>query len=355
MSGFDTLLTTTSSRALRTYRASTLGAAALNIAAFNAVAQAHTPPEASGGLYPPAGSMPCVVGKRQGMWIDDATEYCHLCKLKMSHGKSFHMGFDRDHVALNAFVFMSVMFPKHWDTRAVHSDAVRHGHGRRGLRLDKLGKFALPGVHAGRSVGMDALNPWPCTPDDYARLADLRALLMHGIEGPSVYRVLTRSPFDESPPGLIGHGEKIFRATVTELVVATLPPLGPNVQAAFSQKAWGRTNLMLLYDRLRLGEFQAAAQLPAKVDRSDKSGVVRQIVTELALAAEGIRDRGVVGATDCSFETDHVAADFARLLLHRIAFEAVYQKSAHYMHQAQQAIAWAGYPSVRQLMEADFV
>ena len=382
---FVTLAQSAGQKALKTYRSAASGAVqapatgssggllveeasqAASVAHHLRVAtvQNHTPPVATGGLYAgPADTKlaPCVVGRLQGMWIDERRGYCRLCAAPMTHGRSFHMGFDRDHISMNGFAFLSIMFPRTWNPQALHqrlfeansergrcrrtTDAdvktlLRRGgleeHGR-GLR--KVAKFCTPSQP--KMMAMDASNRVPVTPDDEQRIVALRALLMHLCTGPTPMRVLRKSLFDESQAGLVGHGEKIFRATVSDLVVALLPPMGPNIQAAFSQKAWGRTNLMLLYDRLGLGEFQAEYQLKPKSNRSDKSAVMRTMIAELSLAHE------------THGESCPVAAELAELALHRLAFEAVAQKSAHYMFHAQQALAAMGYPSPRDLVESEF-
>jgi hypothetical protein len=343
MATFNKLMTG-GSRALRTYRVAASSSGAGTAAAAPRadggpqcpLLTSHLPPTAAGGLYPSeeAGA-PFVVGRRQAAWIDDATNYCHLCAAHMTHGKSFHMGFDRDHISLNAFVYLSAMFPRTWNPESVH---------RRALAgcLRPLGHFALIGAREGRLVTMNALNAVPTTPDDVYRVETLRALLLHLLEGPSDVRTLFVTPYDDAPPGLVGQGEKIFRARVTEIVAALFPPLGPNIQAAFSQKAWGRTNLMLLYDRMGWAEIDARYGNKPKSNRSDKSAVMRQMIVELSLASASHTDR------------PPTAAALADLAVHRLAFEAVVQKSAHYMHQAQQAIAYTDYPNPHQLQEHDF-
>jgi hypothetical protein len=310
-----------------------------------AASKTHTPPVGTGGLYAGAADThlaPCVVGRLQGLWIDEKRAYCRLCATPMSHGRSFHMGFDRDHISMNGFAFLSVMFPRSWNPASVHQRLVGLlGSTTESRGMRHVAAFCVPA--APRMYAMDALNRVPTTPDDDDRIATLRALLLHlCTTGPTPMRVLRNSLFDDSQAGLVGHGEKIFRATVSDLVASLLPPMGPNIQAAFSQKAWGRTNLMLLYDRLGLGAFQAEFGLKVKTNRSDKSAVMRTMIAELSLAHE------------THGETCPVAAELAELALHRLAFECVYQKSAHYMHHAQQAIAALGYPSPRDLVDAEF-
>jgi hypothetical protein len=325
-------------KALRTYRiGSSTGELSATTADRSILTQRHVPPPAIGGLFEGSCATTFIVGKRQGAWIDEAAHYCHLCAAPLTDaGKSWHMSFDLDHVALNAFVYLSVMHPRTWRPREVHERAFADP------RWRSLAQYAVIGAGGdGSLVSMSAHNPVPFTPDDHCRIEELRALLLYLIDGPSALRVLRTTPFDEAPAGIGGQGEKVFRGTVTELVVSLFPPFGPNIQACFSKKAWGRTNLMLLYDRLRLGEWQQFYDLKPKKDRSDKSAVLREIIVEL-------------GHAHVTHASTPVASTLAELCLHRLAFECVVQKSAHYMHQAQQAIAMTGYPTPEDMDEHDF-
>jgi hypothetical protein len=332
MATFQRLMTG-GSKALRTYRASSAVPVDSSFKVNNA---SHVPHAVVGGLY--GADVPCIVGKRSAAWVDEARGYCHLCAAYMTHGRSFHLGFDRDHIALNAIVYLSVMFPRTWSPESIHR-ALLGASACRGYR--QIALDSVIGARTGRLVSLDVTNPVPLQADDAVRLAELRAILLRLIEGPAHSRVIAGSIFDEAPAGMVGQGEKIFRAHVTDLVTVALPPMGPNIQAAFSQKAWGRTNLMVMYDRLGLGEYQGQFGLKPKSNRSDKSSVVRQMIVELALAP-------------VTHAHDPVACLLAEMALHRLAFEAVVLKSAQYMHQAQQAVALADYPTAQDLAAHDY-
>jgi hypothetical protein len=283
----------------------------------------HTaPPRDRGVFVAPARPLQPYVGRMASSWVQkdaDGAEWCQLCGNKLAHGHGFHYGFDRDHVALNAMFYFSTMYPRAWAPADVFFGA----------------RAPFPSVWRGATAAGEVI-----TRDDNARLAELGALLRHLARPP--HDVIGASLRDERPGGLTGHGEKIFRAAIISLSTAMLPAMGPNVQAAFSQKAWGRTNLMLIYERTGLAEYQATENgLPPKHGRSDKSAVVRQLITELAMAQ-----------FDAALPP--VAAELADMALHRLAFECVVQKSMHYMVRVQRVAAELGFPTPKDLIDTDF-
>jgi hypothetical protein len=219
------------------------------------------------------------------------------------------------------------------------------------------------------------------------------------------------------PPGLIGHGEKMFRADVTRVVSATCPPTGPNTQAAFSQKAWGRTNLGRLYDWVEVERLQALvapsshAAMRPRQGRSEKSGVMRQLICELhtwpalhwstdgtveaaraytnaARDADPSPSRQTPtspalcdGATTVSIAApasnaapnsspaenfgggfslndesveDSVTAILSEMVVARLAQDAVYSVSRYYMPRAARVSALVGHPGPADLERLDF-
>lgn len=184
----------------------------------------------------------------------------------------------------------------------------------------------------------------------------------------------TRSVCAQLPPGLIGQGEKTFRADVTRVVAATLPVTAPMVTAAFAQKSWGRTNLSRLYDSLHIERIHAKVlgrPVVPRVGRSEKSGVMRQLLTELHHAASLVRgsddendeDEDEDGE-DCRHddhypmkkpkEVDILSGQLAEMILSRLGSEAVLTMSHIYMERAWRVAALTGFPRPEELDLLDF-
>ena len=188
----------------------------------------------------------------------------------------------------------------------------------------------------------------------------------------------TRAVCAQLPPGLIGQGEKTFRADVTRVVAATMPAASPNVLAAFSQKAWGRTNLSRLFDSLHLERIQGkvlARPVQPRSGRSEKSAVMRQLITELhhhvAVARRGDDDDDGGGGGRDGGDGDGLrprcadgdaasrgraimSGQLCEMILARLGSEAVLSMSHLYMDRAWRVAALCGFPDAATLDRLDF-
>lgn len=291
------------------------------------------------------------VGNLSGVWLDDDTNYCSLCR-EPAQSRSSHIGFERDHHAINFMFYFSVHFPiRMWSAARLHHDA----------------KIRFPKLY--RHVTSHEFQ----TKDDVSRRAQLRAIIETLAKPP--YRAVWRALSDALPPGLTGQGEKMLRESFARVTWPGAPHAGPNVMAAFSQKAWGRSNCELLYDLLNLGSMQESLfQTKAKTNKSDKSAVIRQLAVELHLLStrqevgqwsvessngDGESQQPVTTTSDSNSRPSvgvlsEVCLHLADLALHRLCAEMVYLKSADYNVRAQRVIESLAYPTPAELNACGF-
>jgi hypothetical protein len=280
------------------------------------------------------------------VWIDSVKCFCHLCREPVSNMLTHACWWD--HVTLHwAMRHMSTV-RRHWSCRRVLYD---HKQPLLGVARPAGG---LPrALSVSKMLTAPRFNPHPRSPFETVLQVE-KADEMRRMELASLIRVLNRPPFScisfsfrDYRSGAVGQGERMFRAEVSRLCQTMIPPCSAETMTRLQQKCWGRKNLEILFDRLRLGEVMEECGVTAATEKDAKGAIMRQMFFELLMAGmdSDVRQAAAGEHPDEGRHGSHTVFDEVRELLveqalHRMAFELIYLRTMVLLETA--APTWMG-------------
>jgi hypothetical protein len=296
-----------------------------------------------------------------------------------------HIG-EREHVVQSVFVYLNALYPRTWSARRVLAEATAHG--RRFAVPRPATVPASPRLVAAcdspiaalaRHTRQDTATTDPAhlfTLDDAHRYSELEALILHAAlpsdaqSSSSSSSSLLQHVLQQSHHiPLHTQGEKMFKSTLSRMLVEMLPALSPVAHTQVTHKAWGRTNLERMYEALRIARIQERVGGTPVTTKDGRAYLMRNLFFELIVATEAascaapVQDASdaaqppqtpsattssVVGGGGDALSGD-VGAVLGAEILRRLSFELIFSSAALFMNRAEAAVECLEFPTVDDL------
>jgi len=304
------------------------------------------------GDAPPLHIFDCVPRSKR-VWIDARAGYCHLCAEPVSN-LSTHSGW-WDHVNYHYSL-------RHLSVVDRPSDQCLNEESLRGPAVLQSSRRYFPKVEWNTPRRHPSLGGHIChvyEKDDLVRLITLRHLL----EWLCQEGVLTFA-LGEVRHGAVNEGERMFRADVSRQCQMIFPPLSPQCMTRIQQKCWGRKNLEVLFDTLRLGDLQTRyAGVAPSTEKDDKGAILmpnkeRNKIRFSSCTSTGYAKAALRANGACSPRAYRADAAVLQIVsskaLHCMAFELIALRSAQWIDSSWAKWVAFGAPTSREMEDSSF-